>query len=95
MESEQVAVNINVNGNVLTFRLPAEQEPIYREASELISGRLKELYNTHGDKANSEQILSILSVESIVDAIQAHRHYSSLQTQVDQKIGQLNEILLP
>jgi cell division protein ZapA (FtsZ GTPase activity inhibitor) len=90
MESEKIKANIKINGEALPFLLKPEDEPFFREAAIKINERLAVLHNKYGAVANFEHLLSIVAVEAMVDALQAHQNYTRLRTDVNSRLQQID-----
>ncbi len=89
MVSEKIKANLTVNGEQLPFVIDEYLEPYYRNAAKLINERMSELQNRFGTQANSEKLLAVIAVESVVDALQADDNYQLLRKRVNEQLDSL------
>ena len=93
MNAEKEKVIFNLSGEKIPFLVPKEDEPFYAEARAMLNERLAVLKNKYAASANLNQLLTVLAVEALVDALKVNNRYSRLKNEVDQRLDLIKSSL--
>ena len=93
MSAEKEKVIFNLSGEKIPFLVPKEDEAFYVEARDMLTERLAVLKNKYSASANLNQLLTVLAVEALVDALKVDDRYSKLKSEVDQRLDLIKSSL--
>jgi cell division protein ZapA (FtsZ GTPase activity inhibitor) len=88
-ESERVKVVINLNDQRIPFLVDRIEEPYFREAKDILNDRLAALKSDFSAYATSDQLIAVLAIEALVDALKVNERYQKLRQEVE---GRLDNI---
>lgn len=74
--------------------VPEEEEPLFIKAREMLQDRLAVLTNKYALKANIDQLLITIAVETLVNALKVNQNYTKLKTEMNNQIDSINISLL-
>jgi cell division protein ZapA (FtsZ GTPase activity inhibitor) len=93
VESQKEKVVFNLSGEKIPFLVKKEEEPIYITARDMLNDRLSVLKNKYSASANLNQLLTMLAVEALVDALKVNDRYSKLKNEIDSRLDSITSSL--
>ncbi len=93
MEAQKEKVVFNLSGEKIPFLVFKEDEPMYITARDMLNDRLAVLKNKYSASANINQLLTVLAVEALVDALKVNDRYSKLKNEIDSRLESFNSSL--
>lgn len=89
-EKVKVSANLKINGKALPFKVLQEEETLYREAARMINERLAELNANYGANVeHSNDLLGVVAIEALVDALKVNHKYQLLQLEVEKRLDEI------
>ncbi len=93
MATEKVKVVFNLTGEQIPLLVFKEDEPFYVEAREMLNERLAVLKNKYSASANLNQLLTLLAVDTLVNALKVDDRYTKLKREVDSRLDLIKSTL--
>ncbi len=93
MVAEKVKVVFNLTGEQIPLLVFKEDEPFYVEAREMLNERLAVLKNKYSASANLNQLLTLLAVDTLVNALKVDDRYTKLKREVDSRLDLIKSTL--
>lgn len=93
MVAEKVKVIFDLSGEKIPFLVPKEDESFYVNAREMLKERLAVLKNKYSASANLNQLLTVLAVDTLVNALKVNDRYGKLKNEVDQRLDLIKDSL--
>lgn len=87
-----ISIKINIADRVYPLRIDIEEEEIIRRAAKLINDRIKEYQDIYAVK-DKQDLLSMCVLHYATSALTAEKRVSSDDTEVAEKIYQLDDLL--
>jgi len=91
--AEKVKVVFNLTGEQIPLLVFKEDEPFYVEAREMLNERLAVLKNKYSASANLNQLLTLLAVDTLVNALKVDDRYTKLKREVDSRLDLIKSTL--
>ena len=92
MEKERVIVLLN--GEQIPFLVNKSDEPYFRNAKEILNDRFAALTNDFAANATSKELIIVLAVEALVDALKVNERYQLLRGEVDTRLQGIQDVFL-
>ncbi len=92
MEKERVIVVLN--GEQIPFLVNKSDEPYFRNAKEILNDRFAALTNDFAANATSKELIIVLAVEALVDALKVNERYQLLRGEIDTRLQGIQDVFL-
>jgi cell division protein ZapA len=88
----EISIKINIADRVYPLKVNMEEEEIIRRAAKLINDRIKEYQDNYAVR-DKQDLLSMCVLHYATTALKTEKKIMSEDTDVSEKVGQLNELL--
>lgn len=88
----EISIKINIADRVYPLKVNMEEEEIIRRAAKLINDRIKEYQDNYAVR-DKQDLLSMCVLHYATTALKAEKKVMSEDTDVSEKVGQLNQLL--
>lgn len=93
MENDKVKFILDLSGHKVSLNILKEEEAIFVTAREMLNDRLTVLKNKYSATANINQLLTVVAVEALVDALKVDERYTKLKSEVESRLDAINNSL--
>ncbi len=87
-----ISIKIKILDKEYPLRIPASEEELYRSAGKELNDRCRELRENYQNRADKQDILSMVSFVAMVEKAKLEQEKNALQDTVNQKIGSLHKL---
>jgi cell division protein ZapA (FtsZ GTPase activity inhibitor) len=91
MEVTKERVVINLNGQQIPFLVEKTDEPYFRDAKEILNDRLAALTSDYAAFATEKQLVTVLAIEALVDALKVNERYQRLRGEVQGRLENIHD----
>jgi cell division protein ZapA (FtsZ GTPase activity inhibitor) len=82
-------VVVSLDGFQIPFLVNHEDEPYFRDAKEILNDRLAVLKSDYSAHASSENLVAVLAVEALVDALKINERYQKLKDEIQIRLDNI------
>lgn len=87
MNKEKVVIPLN--GVQVPFLVSEKDEPYFRQAKDILNDRFATLTSDYAAKASSKELLVVLAVDALVDALKINERYQLLKEEVSVRLNDI------
>jgi cell division protein ZapA (FtsZ GTPase activity inhibitor) len=77
---------IELNDKQIPLIVDTLDEPYFREAKDILNDRLAALKSDYSAYASSDELVAVLAVEALVDALKVNERYQQLRLEVSNRL---------